>query len=407
MAAAVGRVVAAGTATALRWLKDAAFGTALRTSYAGTDVEHEPAHTLRAHTALVAGGWLPVPPLTGTDIDPTARSSPPPESASISHSTTTTSDSNFPKPAKTAVPRDSDEVTGGSSTGATARSLQAAVTTEIQRQTLGLLHETPVRTFTLARRPCSNGYGDGVFVAEAADGAIAPGQVVAFFPGLVYHGVPDGATMDDPVPVWEGIRQSFAANDKRINLRCGGFIDGMQWELDHADPSRLPTQTPAGAPTVDIDVNGQNTSQPAGAMMGALDLDEITDTPLPSTSEYANAYAVGHLCNHPDATAVPNVIDWTILLDVPALVEVGVPRERIPYAVHDVWYFSKEMGVHVPAPLHAPLPAKVMVATREIPIGDELLFDYNLSGATAARQPWYTSRDAAADSASEAGVSAS
>jgi hypothetical protein len=106
--------------------------------------------------------------------------------------------------------------------------------------------------------------------------------------------------------------------------------------------------------------------------------------------------------NHPNATDAPNVIDWTVLLDVDQLVEAGVSRARVPYTVHDVWYFSREMGVHVPAPIGSPIPGKIMLTTRPISVGAELLFDYNLNTETAATQGWYTARDAKEDAKSEA-----
>jgi hypothetical protein len=53
-------------------------------------------------------------------------------------------------------------------------------------------------------------------------------------------------------------------------------------------------------------------------------------------------------------------------------------------------------------PPTAALPAVVMLTTRPVRVGEELLFDYNLRHEAANKLEWYSARDTGADVASEA-----
>eukprot|EP00037_Helgoeca_nana_P001239 m.25852 g.25852 ORF g.25852 m.25852 type:complete len:459 (+) comp11595_c0_seq1:303-1679(+) len=411
-----------------QWIRDVVFGTALLASSTVPDVAHTSQHTARAFAALTAGGWVVSAPgtirpergslpttrglgaaISGAQQQHCGGAAVAPVDERRASASAGQSDGDHDRGISKGAPSHAggqhatDAATAGPSMNTEVEPEQSVVTTEIHRQSLALLRGTASPTFSLSRLPCGEGRGDGIFCSAANGGFIPPGTVIAFFPGLVYHGIPEGATMDDPVPIWEGIKVGFDANDKRINLAGGGFIDGMQWEIDHIakalpahpaaddghDAATSPPQAPHSA--VGRDGGGGDTNRPSASAPPPVDL-----------ALCENEYALGHLMNHPNATDAPNVIDWTVLLDVDQLVEAGVSRARVPYTVHDVWYFSREMGVHVTAPIGSPIPGKIMLTTRPISVGAELLFDYNLNTKTAATQGWYTARDAKEDAKSEA-----
>ena len=56
--------------------------------------------------------------------------------------------------------------------------------------------DVAVARVELERRCCGDGRGEGVFVRSAEGGFVRPGHVVAIFPGLVHHGIPDGVRID-------------------------------------------------------------------------------------------------------------------------------------------------------------------------------------------------------------------
>ena len=53
-------------------------------------------------------------------------------------------------------------------------------------------------------------------------------------------------------------------------------------------------------------------------------------------------------------------------------------------------------------PPTAAIPVIVMITTRPVQVGEELLFDYNLRRDVADTLDWYIARDTRADAASEA-----
>lgn len=272
---------------------------------------------------------------------------------------------------------------------------QNAVTAELLRQAWTLLRppSTTPPPFMLARR--TGKYGDGIFLESTATGhPLPPGQVVAFFPGRVHLGIPAAATAEDPVAAWHrsGSRVGWEQNDKRITLVCGGCIDGHHWEITrnaHCDN----IEQAEGTDTV---------LQPA----------DMEPDPL---TALANEHALGHMINHPDSTTVPNIMEWRILLNLESLAAAGIPRARVPYALSKEWYYSREYCSDIPTPSGADIPGLVMMSTRQITPGEELLFDYNLSGRHESDDvdgggtrggtllpTWYVPRDIASDIASEA-----
>ena len=151
------------------------------------------------------------------------------------------------------------------------------------------------------------------------------------------------AGADDPAPVWEGIRTSFHANDKRINLPGGGFIDGLEWERwaagtttaggragDHAgrdgrsdggcsfrsslDSTRSIDRSSSGR-SGDVGDGGSSGHMEEdgcsgheserqgqtwrGSGGGDVMLESEEAPPGAALTECANEHAVGHLVNHP------------------------------------------------------------------------------------------------------------
>lgn len=243
--------------------------------------------------------------------------------------------------------------------------------------------------FTLQRRLTD--YGEGVFLASTANRApLQPGTVVAFFPGRVYRGIPASATVEDPVGAWE--RHDWEENDKRISLKCGGLVDAGEWEDSRGATEAGSVGEGDHAPRVRAAADdGAGPRQPADDTGGCL-------------SYLAEEHAVGHMINHPDPGAVPNVMECEVRLDLHRLLRhLGIPRRRVPYASSERWFYSRESGQWIMTPARESTPAVVMLTTRDIALDQELLFDYNLRANEEGRYPaWYVPRDATADAASEA-----
>ena len=146
------------------------------------------------------------------------------------------------------------------------------------------------------------------------------------------------AISDDPVPVWEGIRTSFSDNDKRINLPAGGFVDGLEWERWAGLEAAQGCSGTSELISVDDGRPGQDNTiwEEAGRDLSQRD-DEVEAPPGAGLIGLANEYAVGHMLNHPGRGQAPNVMDWSLKLELDDLIAAGVPRHRVPYAVHPVW----------------------------------------------------------------------
>ena len=113
----------------------------------------------------------------------------------------------------------------------------------------------------------------------------------------------------------------------------------------------------------------------------------------------ANPFALGHLVNHPGPDACPNIMAWTCRIDLERLAGLGFPRELIPFGNSLNWYYCGQRGEMERTHAGVPLAGLVMVATRTVPDGGELLFDYQLGMYPVPA--WYHTRDVAADMLSE------
>ena len=163
------------------------------------------------------------------------------------------------------------------------------------------------------------------------------------------------------MPVWEGIRTSFTKNDKRINMPAGGFVDGLEWERWGGG---IEANNGTGAACEDDDATsgagvayaeddasvggGGDVPQQGhtfrGSAGGGLIQDDDDAPPGAGLKGLANEYAVGHMINHPSEGQEPNVMDWALRFDLDDLEAAGVPRHRVPYAVHPVWCVAQHVS---------------------------------------------------------------
>ena len=237
--------------------------------------------------------------------------------------------------------------------------------------------QPPTPPFRLTRS-ASTVIGDGIF----AVGAIAPGTAVAFYPGLCYP-APPGPHIDAmPIPAWHGTLKPWEANDKVFARHDGSKVDGLAWELRHCKHD--------GA---DSDCA---TTSITSLMEGTFP--HTDSAPFLDLGMCKNPYAVGNIMNHPTAEEYPNVMAWCVDIDAAAVTaKLGIERALLPYATHPNWYYSTESNALIPTPGDYPVGAVVMVSTRWIRTGDELLFDYGLGGESARMLEWYCKRDVEAD----------
>ena len=109
--------------------------------------------------------------------------------------------------------------------------------------------------------------------------------------------------------------------------------------------------------------------------------------------------------NHPAPDVYPNVMAWCVDIDAEAMLsEHGIKRGLLPYVTYPNWYYSSEWDEMMATPDNYPLGAVVMVSTRWIGTGAELLFDYGLGDENAERLEWYCKRNLDADIVDEGHV---
>jgi len=226
-------------------------------------------------------------------------------------------------------------------------------------------------TFELVTEKSVDCFGDGIILK----GSVSAGTCLAFFPGYCHAKIPDEASSAAVIPPWFP-GSTWDENDKQINRCDGALIDGQRW----VDRKIELSESSNGANIMELDIS--NTNNNSNIEFSNLD----------------NSYAKGHMINHPTSQCAPNVMSWAIDFDVLELQSNhNVNRTSIPYFLSSDWYHNSDDGITVKTPLNLPVPGLVMISTKSIADGDELLFDYQLGMPKNKRPEWYHDRLASVD----------
>lgn len=203
------------------------------------------------------------------------------------------------------------------------------------------------------------GAGAGAFVAEdAAGGAGVPrGAVAALYPGLVYLRERQADGKWESSVVWsagEGLGAD-RIGDYLVTRYDGTIVDGR---IDAS--TLLEPGVPPGFVLEQGDERAALATRP-------------------------NAFALGHMANHPPPGVVPNVAACP--LDVPL---GALPQQLVAYLPNKLWQppgtFNKLYGQNDYLFL---VRGVVLVALRDVAAGEELLVDYRFNPGRATPE-WYT-----------------
>ena len=232
-----------------------------------------------------------------------------------------------------------------------------------------------------ARSSAIPGAGHGVFLEGAAD--LPPGSLVAFYPGAAYPPLSHRA-----LPGYPQVDRGGSFLMARFD---GVILDAAAWGRGSTD---------CAAPLRDRGGGGGPAIVPGPAAAAA-------EAALARGCDPRNPLALGHLANHPPPGGAPNVMAAAV--DVGRVAEEVLGREPwlrpyLPVAVcgEERAEEGEAGGDHHKRVLATttttttttttPLPLLVLVATRPLTPGTEILLNYRLS-PHLAKPDWYAAVD--------------
>jgi len=120
---------------------------------------------------------------------------------------------------------------------------------------------------------------------------------------------------------------------------------------------------------------------------------------------FDNPYAVGHLVNHPPAGSQPNVLCFQLdfySTDFPSSVQSRIPNIYFRPSSHQTKTQTKEVDpteketepslstTNTEGQGDLIMKGMVLISTREIMDGEEILLDYHFNSKSESLPPWYT-----------------
>ncbi|XP_047323470.1 uncharacterized protein LOC124927153 isoform X2 [Impatiens glandulifera] len=226
--------------------------------------------------------------------------------------------------------------------------------------------------------------GLGLFV----DGEADVGDVIAFYPGLVYS-----PAYYRYIP---GYPRVNANNSYLITRYDGNVINAQPWGV--GGESRELWDWSTSSFPVSKDNNDMKGSDRIWKML-SKPLDPTRTTGAGDILELRNPLAFAHFANHPGKDMSPNVMVCSYDFPLSEVkmrpyipnVAFGGGREEVKMKKYGTFWFKSWGGGGSDAPPPPSLKSIVLVATRKL-CGEEVLLNYRLSNSKL-RPSWYTPVD--------------